>query len=434
VSITVTAPGDHYQEAPAVTISGGSGSGASAIATIGPGRIHSVSVTAAGSGYTTIAATVDPPPFWAKWLKGGSKVVSTLNNSITLDVPSRASNFPRDTWAYLSTGPAFNELGGRYLRVRSSSTDSGVVTFDQNLTVDDFIADQTCLIPGPFIENLAIRNLNIGGLVPLEAGVGAIFVEGGVNVTIENVQMVNGDDGLVPDLIHFVGSQDIRLGNCRSEIGLSTSNTASIVDCFVNDYVTHSFVRDVVFSRCRMQGSIVPATSSLRFRFEDCEFDQTGTDSLTATDSEDLAFINCRVMSTGYGWTMEGPRVRIQDLQIFSGIIELRAGCSDAVIENVGLHGSASLTIQAGSSGQYANISSQPVIEGWTTYPAVSVFLRTMGMHPNYWIELGNIAGVQSNIWCRLAMSTDAYGTVAKLYLITMCDNDTFPLNTWLAV
>jgi hypothetical protein len=179
----------------------------------------------------------------------------------------------------------------------------------------------------------------------------------------------------------------------------------------------------------------VPATSSLRFRFEDCEFDQAGDGSLAATDTEDLAFLNCRIISTGFGWTMEGPRVRIEGTQILSGPLELRSGCSDAVIENFGLQGTASLTIQAGSTGRYANISSQPAIDGWSMYPAASILSRAMPANSTHWLELGNIAGTQSNIWCRLAMSTDAWGTVAKLYLFTMCDNDTtFPLNTWFTV
>lgn len=61
--ITVTDGGNGYVSAPAVTISGGGGSGATAHATISGGAVASISVDNAGSGYTTTpAVTVAAPP------------------------------------------------------------------------------------------------------------------------------------------------------------------------------------------------------------------------------------------------------------------------------------------------------------------------------------------------------------------------------------
>ena len=55
---TVTNAGSGYTSAPSVTLSGGSGTGASAIATLTPTSIGSVTVNNPGSGYTSVPAVV----------------------------------------------------------------------------------------------------------------------------------------------------------------------------------------------------------------------------------------------------------------------------------------------------------------------------------------------------------------------------------------
>jgi hypothetical protein len=52
-NIAVTAPGTGYTSAPTVTISGGSGSGATAVATVGTPSVDAVNVVTGGSGYTS---------------------------------------------------------------------------------------------------------------------------------------------------------------------------------------------------------------------------------------------------------------------------------------------------------------------------------------------------------------------------------------------
>jgi hypothetical protein len=51
--IMVMFPGFGYQNTPAVTLTGGGGTGAKAVAVIKNGKIASINVTAPGSGYTT---------------------------------------------------------------------------------------------------------------------------------------------------------------------------------------------------------------------------------------------------------------------------------------------------------------------------------------------------------------------------------------------
>ena len=62
-AISVSGGGAGYVLPPAVSINGGGGSGATAVATIANGMVTGVNVTSVGSGYTsTPTVTIDPPP------------------------------------------------------------------------------------------------------------------------------------------------------------------------------------------------------------------------------------------------------------------------------------------------------------------------------------------------------------------------------------
>ena len=75
--IILTNPGSGYTSAPTVTLSGGGGSGATAVARIRNGRVEGVVVTAGGSGYTS-APTV-------AFAGGGSQSFGPSDVSITAD-------------------------------------------------------------------------------------------------------------------------------------------------------------------------------------------------------------------------------------------------------------------------------------------------------------------------------------------------------------
>jgi len=71
-SIAVDTGSEGYYTAPAVTITGGGGSGATATATITGGRVTSITVTAAGTGYTSDpTVTIAAPGAYPSYLVGG---------------------------------------------------------------------------------------------------------------------------------------------------------------------------------------------------------------------------------------------------------------------------------------------------------------------------------------------------------------------------
>src|SRR5581483_10896398 len=113
---------------------------------------------------------------------------------------------------------------------------------------EDYIADQTCLVPGPFIADVVFRNLMIGGVTGGEPDIGSLFLKNTANVTLENVRLVVGDSSLYADGVQFVGSQYVRLVGCAARLEHSTTHNLSAVDCLIPVYATCS-VETISFPR-----------------------------------------------------------------------------------------------------------------------------------------------------------------------------------------
>src|SRR5262249_43613534 len=78
--ISVISGGTGYTSAPAVTLTGGGGAGATAVASVTNGAVTSVRVTATGSGYTSNAVVSFGGP------GSGAAAVSGILNAATFDV------------------------------------------------------------------------------------------------------------------------------------------------------------------------------------------------------------------------------------------------------------------------------------------------------------------------------------------------------------
>jgi hypothetical protein len=77
VGATVTDGGNGYTNAPAVTITGGGGTGATARATIANGAVTAITLLTTGNGYTsTPTITLAPPPFPPRRATGTSQIIN----------------------------------------------------------------------------------------------------------------------------------------------------------------------------------------------------------------------------------------------------------------------------------------------------------------------------------------------------------------------
>lgn len=97
--IAITAGGTGYTGVPAVAITGGSGTGASAVATVSGGVVNSITVTNAGSGFLT-APTVT--------LSGGAGTGATATAAIGVDM--QASAITQDNSAAGTGTPGYARL------------------------------------------------------------------------------------------------------------------------------------------------------------------------------------------------------------------------------------------------------------------------------------------------------------------------------------
>jgi hypothetical protein len=92
-SYTVTGGGNGYSSVPAVTITGGGGSGATATATISGGAVTAINPGSAGSGYTSApTVTIGPPPanvtyttFWSNdgTSANGSEPLASVSTAVS---------------------------------------------------------------------------------------------------------------------------------------------------------------------------------------------------------------------------------------------------------------------------------------------------------------------------------------------------------------
>jgi hypothetical protein len=81
ISINITNSGSNYTNIPSVTISGGSGRGASAGAEIANGKVSKINIISAGTGYTTPPTiSIDPAP-------GGVQAIAVAIIDINIDKP-----------------------------------------------------------------------------------------------------------------------------------------------------------------------------------------------------------------------------------------------------------------------------------------------------------------------------------------------------------
>lgn len=364
VSVTITNAGSGYRAPPSVSF-GGPGMNAAATARI-VNLLTSVVVTNQGKGYSTApTVTIDPPPLFAKWVKDARKVIAIGPDFIQITPSADASFFPLNSTVWMCSGSAYNDAAGVYYRVRKATTNDGKIYVFEAIRSEDYIAGQTCLLKGPFIENVTIRNILVGGLEPHYNGSWAFSTHNSVNWNVENVQMLAGGNTLVPGRIGTFRSQYTNYRNVLGFLENQTTNNVSVENSLLNTYSNHSHSSDAHFSFCRLSvydgTAIGLGSDARRHTFRDCEFNLPGSRVL-AHGCRDHALDNCRVVNTWTYWSFIGERLRFSNLQVDvspNGALQFEPGCVDCVLESVKLPGSPLLGFTS-STGRYSNVTPEP--------------------------------------------------------------------------
>ena len=164
VAITVTNPGLGYTSAPTITISGGGGSGAAAVATLGSGAVNAITITEAGTGYTntpTITISGGQSPNLSITNVSRTNNIATLTTSsshglgtgdlVTINVTTNTSLNATNvavTNVVNTTAFSYSSTGANI----ASTADTGTVSFPSSTAVGGFVSFATGVV-GVLVTN-----------------------------------------------------------------------------------------------------------------------------------------------------------------------------------------------------------------------------------------------------------------------------------------
>ena len=151
VSVEILNGGYGYTSAPEVTISGGGGSGAEAVAVISAGRVTGIQITNTGSGYSgTPTVSVAPPPTPLTRALASAQVVNGFIVGIELLDPGYGYNEPPQVSIIGGNGSGADVVAvvadGRIVDFDILSTGSG---YSENVVIQ--------IAPPPFAPEMSIR-------------------------------------------------------------------------------------------------------------------------------------------------------------------------------------------------------------------------------------------------------------------------------------
>ena len=94
-AIAINGGGSGYASSPAVTITGGGGTGATALATVTAGAVTAITITSVGSGYTTVPTVTISPPGGTGATATATAITYTGLTEVGM-LPANVSNWPAD--------------------------------------------------------------------------------------------------------------------------------------------------------------------------------------------------------------------------------------------------------------------------------------------------------------------------------------------------
>jgi hypothetical protein len=247
-NLTLVTGGSGYVTTPAVTISGGGGSGATAQATMAGGVVTGVSIMSPGSGYSsTPTVTLAPPPanifyttYWSNdGTVDGSEPATAVSVPVTNGLFTVVVGDP--TLANMAAIPAtlFNQTGLQ-LRIWFNDGTDGFALLNpvQNLTPAPYATAATFATVAGSVNNGLTVQVNLAGAPNLIGGAPVNYVASGVvGATIVGGGATNYQG--LPDTNSVSADFGTIGGGYGNQVGLLAS-AATIGGGYANQILTYS--------------------------------------------------------------------------------------------------------------------------------------------------------------------------------------------------
>jgi hypothetical protein len=259
----------------------------------------------------------------AKWLYNGRKLEAggvTAGATELHVIGALASQYPKDSWAYVTDGTGVNELYGEFVRVLDAFDSVGRTTLILESGVrNSYIDDRAAIIPpGRWVENLTIRNLTLGGMYNYGRQSGTFSAKFLVNARLEGIRCEVAVAGLVQYGFGIVTSGHVAVSDCGlsdAEGLLFNSSRDVVVERTRAVVQNEEFCSDITYCDCDIVKYYLHILGCVRMRAVRCRFWNISSFGFDA----DCSLIRCDVHSPVNAFWIGGERCTIRDLQCFDG-------------------------------------------------------------------------------------------------------------------
>jgi hypothetical protein len=326
----------------------------------------------------------------AKFMKFG-RMVSTHadagDTSVLLSAPVDASKYKVGDYAFISDGVGLTEIFGEFVKIASvtANPDSTVTVGFLTGLEQSYQDGKTVLIPGPWPQNITVRNLSIGGIRSALQGIW--LVKFAPNFLAENVRVWQGGDANQTAKRTDVSvTANARFQNCLWEADTTVNGCHDIHyhDCVIHGAAHDEFTRRVHHINGEIHGFCTAKYGASRVNFLNSRFrrmTQTGVDGFVLTGAGQHSLVNCQFDS--------GPT---HELYVGGGKLFLRDIRSDGQIRVV--NGGGNFLENIRSAGKVILADGT----GGTVVPPINATLGLEIHDPSEWMIVPTIPGVKPTV------------------------------------
>lgn len=320
-------------------------------------------ITALATG--TLKVTLSTAPTSAsgvlKYLRGGRRVsgaVTAGQANLTFTDANAYQQFTARNWAFLTDGVSVREIYGRFVQVREVNSGSNRVELTQDVAGDAFASGRTALVPGPFVENVTVKNFRLAGGTGAGTGTDrSLFLHHSVNVQIENVRQVgraglnDAADPLDEYPLSVQGCHRVFLQNVVWERGgvetRASSHAVVYRDCRLSDVLVTDYAGDVTFRDCDIKYAWTAGqTGAHHVQALGCRFWGMDTAAGGWTLGRESVVRDCRFVGSVSEGTASGYGCQLENIR--GGSLRLTSAATGYTVQNLDVDG---LAFEAGSTG-----------------------------------------------------------------------------------